>query len=152
MYINAAEYLEEIRSTRIAINNKRRELKACDHMIDISGISYDGDKVAISPRQDGLERKVIAHLEKCSELRAEIAEMLEWMHNRIDEAVNYINQIESDEQKDVLMLRYIEHHTWAEIMDIRECDDISGQCKLRNRAIASLQRVMEGAVSQNSSI
>lgn len=144
MYINAAEYLEEIRATRIAINNKTRELKTYDHMLEASGISYDTTNVSISPRQDGLERKAIAHLEKCAELRAEIAEMIEWMHKRIDEAVNYINQIESDDQKEVLMLRYIEHRSWSEVLDIRECDDIRNQYRLHQRAIDSLQQVIEG--------
>lgn len=144
MYINAAEYLEEIRATRISINNKNRALKAYDSMLEASGIAYDNTNITISPRQDGLERKALAHIEKCAELRAEIAEMIEWMHKRIDEAVNYINRIESDEQKEVLMLRYIEHMSWSEILDIRGCDELSSQYKLHKRAIMSLQHVLEG--------
>ena len=144
MYINAAEYLEEIRATRVSINNMNRELKAYDIILEASGISYDNTNISVSPRQDGLERKAMAHLEKCAELRAEITEKIEWMHKRIDEAVSYINRIDSEEQKEVLMFRYIEHMSWSEILDIRGCDELSSQYKLHKRAIMSLQHVLEG--------
>ena len=142
MYIDASEYLQEIRATRIAINNISRELKTLDYMIELSGMSYDLDTVQMSSRQDGLERKAIAHLEKCAELKADIAEKISWMHQRVDEAVNYISQIESYEQQEVLMLRYIEHRSWSEILDKRECDDIRSQYKLHERALNSLQIIL----------
>lgn len=142
MYIRAKTYLEEIRSTRRAIDNKVKELKEYDFMLEASGITYDNLNVTVSPRQDGLEKKAIAHIERCAELRADIAEMIEWMHKRIDEAVNYINQIESKEQQEVLILRYINCYNWAEIADIRDRSEESQQ-RLAGRGRKSLQAILD---------
>lgn len=142
MYIDAREYLEEIRTTRIAINNISRELKSLDYMIEAQGISYNPDVVQSSPRQDGLERKAIAHIEKCAEYRANIAEKVEWLHKQLDEAVMYINKIDSDDQREVLMLRYVEHKNWSEILEERNCDDIRSQYKLHERALKSFQIIL----------
>lgn len=146
MYIDAREYLEEIRTTRITINNIARELKTLDYMIEAPGISYNPDTVQNSPRQDGLERKAIAHLEKCKELKADIAEKALWMCQRIDEAVKYISMIDSTDQQEVLMLRYIEHKSWSEILIERDCDDIRNQYRLHERALESLQKILNNSM------
>lgn len=147
MYINAAEYLQEIRARRIEIHNKSRELKELEYMIGAVGINYDKDIITSSPRQDGLERKAIAHMEKSAKIREEIAENIRWMHERMDEAVNYISQIESDDQKEVLMLRYIECKTWSEILVERGCDDIRNQYRLHERALESFQKVINQSIA-----
>lgn len=146
MYIDAREYLEEIRTTRIAINNISRELKSLDYMIEAQGISYNPDVVQSSPRQDGLERKAIAHIEKCAEYRANMTEKMEWLHKQLNEAVMYINKIDSDDQREVLMLRYIEHKNWSEILEERNCDDIRSQYKLHERALKSFQMILNNMV------
>lgn len=146
MYIDAREYLEEIRTTRIAINNISRELKSLDYMIEAHGISYNPDVVQSSPRQDGLERKAIAHIEKCAEYRANMTEKMEWLHKQLNEAVMYINKIDSDDQREVLMLRYIEHKNWSEILEERNCDDIRSQYKLHERALKSFQMILNNTI------
>lgn len=146
MYIDAREYLEEIRTTRIAINNISRELKSLDYMIEAQGISYNPDVVQSSPRQDRLERKAIAHIEKCAEYRANMTEKMEWLHKQLNEAVMYINKIDSDDQREVLMLRYIEHKNWSEILEERNCDDIRSQYKLHERALKSFQMILNNTI------
>lgn len=146
MYIDAREYLEEIRTTRIAINNISRELKSLDYMIEAQGISYNPDVVQSSPRQDGLERKAIAHIEKCAEYRANMTEKMEWLHKQLNEAVMYINKIDSDDQREVLMLRYIEHKNWSEILEERNCDNIRSQYKLHERALKSFQMILNNTI------
>jgi hypothetical protein len=146
MYIDAREYLEEIRTTRIAINNISRELKSLDYMIEAQGISFNPDVVQSSPRQDGLERKAIAHIEKCAEYRANMTEKMEWLHKQLNEAVMYINKIDSDDQREVLMLRYIEHKNWSEILEERNCDDIRSQYKLHERALKSFQMILNNTI------
>lgn len=143
MYINASEYLQDIRSTRIEIQNCSRKLKELEHLVAISGISYDREIVSSTPRKDGLENKVINHLQECEEVREHIAELLVFIHHRIDEAVNYINMIDSEAQQEVLMLRYIEHKKWSEILEIRDCDSISGQHELHRKALESLQNILD---------
>lgn len=143
MYINAEEYLQEIRKLKIRIVNLRRELRMQDEILGASAIQYSPDRVQTSPRQDGLEMQVINNLEKKQEIESRIQSDIYKMMERMDEAVSIINQMESDEQKEVLMLRYIECRSWSEILDIRGCDDIRSQYKLHSRAIENLQKLLE---------
>lgn len=142
MYINAAEYLQEIRATNISIKNKQRALAALDNLIGASAIRYDLEKVSSSPKQDGMEMQAIRHLEEREKIQNAIEEQITFMHNRINEAVNFINELESEDQREVLMLRYIEQRSWADILDIRGCDDISGQYQLHKRAVGKLQDII----------
>ena len=142
MYMNAAEYLQEIRAANITLHNKRRELSILDTLIGASAIQYNPDRVQSSPRQDGLERQALMHLEKREKIQESIEQIIDFLHERIDEAVNYINELESEDQREVLMLRYIEQRSWADILDIRGCDDISGQYKLHKRALENLQQII----------
>jgi hypothetical protein len=144
MYIDAYYYLHEIRKAYKYIKAKQKALDQYDYMIDISCINYDRDKIQSSPRQDGLELKAIRHMEAVAAIKAEIAEKIEWQARRIDEATTLISQIESKEQREVLIMRYIENKTWAEILEARDCDNIGSQYELHKRAIASLQKVLDG--------
>ena len=83
-------------------------------------------------------------MEAVAAIKAEIAEKIEWQARRIDEATTLISQIESKEQREVLIMRYIENKTWAEILEARDCDNIGSQYELHKRAIASLQKVLDG--------
>ena len=143
MYINAAEYLQSIRAAHIEIENKKRAMKQYDYMLEASGISYDPDKISTSPRQDGLENKAIKHLEVVAELKAEIAETIAWRAKRIDEATDLISEMESEEQREVLMLRYIEQKSWSDILEIRGCDDIRNQYRLHERALKEFQELLD---------
>ena len=95
---------------------------------------------------------VINNIERRDRVKAELENQITVFVERQEQAVNYINKINSEEQKEVLTLRYIECLKWSEIMDIRECDDISSQCRLRDRAIASLQHIIEGDIHNRVSI
>lgn len=143
MYQEASSYLQSIRAAYITIENKKRALAQYDYMLETSGVSYDPDKVSVSPKQDGLEKKAIKHLETVAELRAEIAEAIAWRATRINEATTFISEMDSMEQQEVLMLRYIEQKSWSEILDIRGCDDISGQYQLHKRALAKFQEILD---------
>lgn len=143
MYNDAYQFLHEIREDFIYILNKSRELRSFDCMIGISGIDYNPDKVQSSPRQDALELKAIRHMEAIKELKADIAEAMERRAKRIDRATELISKMESREQQDVLIMRYIEHMNWSEILDKRDCDNISSQYELHKRALASFQHILD---------
>lgn len=140
---SAAAYMQEIRAAKINIQNLERALKVLDDMLDAKAITYNPDRITTSPRQDGLERLAMKHLEEQAEIKAEMQEKKTWMYKRINEAIDLINQMESEEQKEVLMLRYIEHRTWSDILDIRECDDIRAQYQLHKRALENLQKIID---------
>lgn len=142
MYVNAEEWLKEILSIKSAIDNKRTQLKVIQDEISVTSITYDIDKIKKSPKHDRLEKHILDNIEKRERLEekieSEITDMLEQQNN----AVDFINLLESRDQQEVLMLRYIEGRQWHEIMEIRKCDDLSGQYKLHNRAIESLQKLL----------
>lgn len=148
MYDNAYEFLHEIRADFIYIMNKSRELKCFDYMIDLSGINYNPDKVQSSPRQDGLELKAIRHMETIKEIKADIAEAMERRVKRIDHAMDLISKIESKEQQDVLIMRYIEHMNWSEILEARDCDNIGSQYELHKRALVSFGKLLDAERNQ----
>ncbi len=139
----AAEYLQEIRATRINIENKKRALKSLEYMIEPRAINYDPNQVQTSPRQDGLEVMAIKHLEKIDEIKAEINEKIAWMYRRVDEATDLISLIENEEQREVLILRYIKNLRWSTILEERGCDNISSQYDLHKRALASFQKILD---------
>ena len=143
MHINAAEYLQEIRSANISIKVKKQELAALDDLLGASAIQYDPDRVQSSPKQDGLERQALKHLEERDKIKKSIENKITFLHERIDEAVELINELDSEPQREVLMLRYIEQHSWSDILELRGCDDLSGQHKLHKRAVASLQKIID---------
>lgn len=143
MYNDAYQFLHKIREDFMFIVNKSRELKHYDYMIGISGINYDPDKVQTSSKQDGLELKAIRHMEAIKELKADIAEAMECRAKRIDRATDLISKMESREQQDVLIMRYIEHMNWSEILDKRNCDNIGSQYELHKRALASFQAILD---------
>jgi predicted site-specific integrase-resolvase len=142
MYINAAEWLQDIRATNIRIHNKQKQLTVLDNMLEAKAITYNPDRVSTTPRKDGLENLAIKHIEEREKLYAEIQKDITYMLRKMDEATDYISMIESEDQQEVLMLRYIECRSWSDIMTIRECDDISGQYKLHKRALDSLQKIL----------
>lgn len=142
MYIDAHQYLHEIREAHAYILSKQKALEQYDYMIGVSGINYDRELVQSSPRQDGLEMQAIRHLEKVGEIKLEIARKIEWRSRRIDEATDLIGQIESKEQRDVLIMRYIECRSWAEILEVRGCDSLGSQHDLHSRAVESFQNIL----------
>ena len=144
MYCNAKEYLDEIRDLKGDIDRLKKTLTQWENAVGASAINYSPDRVQTSPRQDKLEMDVINNLERRERVKARLEESITQFIERQEQAIYYINQIDSEEQKEVLTLRYIECLKWSEILDIKECDDISGQCRLRDRAIASLQKILEG--------
>jgi hypothetical protein len=142
MYQDAHHYLHEIREAYAFIKTAQKSIEQYDWMIDASAINYDRDRVQSSPRQDGLEMQAIRHMEAVAKLRAKMSEAIEWRTKRIDEATALISKIDSKDQRDVLIMRYIENKTWSDILEARGCDDLRSQYQLHNRAIESFQNVL----------
>lgn len=149
MYKDAHQYLHEIREAHAFILAKKKAIEQYDWMIDASGINYDRDKIQSSPRQDGLEMQAIRHMELVSSIRAQMTEKIAWRTRRIDEATDLISQIESKEQRDVLIMRYIDCMSWAEILEARGCDSLGSQHDLHNRAIESLQLILNKCITRS---
>lgn len=143
MYINAQEYLEDIRHKGREIQNLKRALSAIDKDLEASAINYDPNTIKTNvPRKDGLEELAFKHMERREKIINALETAITERVHAIENAIEYIKQIESDAQKEVLILRYIDSKSWPEIMEIRECDDLRSQYRLHERALESLQKVM----------
>ena len=140
--MDAKQYLEELRRIMTEKTMWEKELDRIDDMLGARAIQYQPDRVQTSPRQDGLENEAIRYAERREKIIHKLNETITELMEKQFEALTYIKQIESDDQREVLILRYIDGLKWWDIMQARRCDDISGQMKLRDRAVASLQKIM----------
>lgn len=142
--MEAAEYMEHIRGLKRNIDLIERELEAIDdEMITTPGISYDPNRVTSSPRQDKLEMQVIRLIEIKEELTAELLDLKQRYILDVHEAMGYIRQIKSEHQQDLLILRYINNLKWSDVLEERGNDNRTSQYDLKDRAMASLQEVLD---------
>lgn len=149
--MKADEYMEHIRGLKRNIEIIEKELDAIDdEMITTPGISYDSNRVTSSPRQDKLEMQVIRLIEIKEELTSELLDLKQRYILDVHEAMRYIRQIKSESQQDVLILRYINNKKWWDILKERGYENRSSQDELKNRALASLQEVLDkgGSISE----
>ena len=143
MYESAEDYMESIRALKSSIENKLTQLSVLQETISLTSANYDIERIRSSQKHDKLEQKVLENIEKRESLQRKIEDELTEMVERQDTAVDIINMLESEEQKKVLMLRYIKGKDWWEIMLERGRDDLSGQYKLHKRALDSLQKLLD---------
>ena len=149
--MKAIDYMEHIRSLKRNIEMIEKELDAIDdEMITTPGISYDSNRVTSSPRKDKLEMQVIRLIEIKEELTSELLDLKQRYILDVHEAMRYIRQIKSESQQDVLILRYINNKKWWDILKERGYENRSSQDELKNRALASLQEVLDkgGSISE----
>lgn len=138
--MDAGSYMEHIRRIRRDIDLLDMELDSIDNeMISIPAQQYNADKVRTSPRQDKLEKQVIRLVECKEEITAEILKLKKEYIEKVHEAMGLIRAIESREQQEILILRYINNKKWWDILRIKECDSLSSQQRLRDRALDALQ-------------
>lgn len=142
--MEAVELLNGLRQKMLQLQSLEAEFKSLDEDIPgVRAIQYDPDKVQSSPEQDGLERMVIDYVNKKDEIKVKILRLsIEVLQERY-EAIFYINHIESTDQREVLRLRYIKCLAWWDILKTRGCDDLRSQMRLRDRAIESLQKIID---------
>lgn len=142
--MKAYDYLEKIR-------HLKRDITIIEIELDIivretfspPAIQYDKEKIQTVPSKDSLEKAVIDHLERTDRLSKKLIELKNRYLEEQDEALKYIRQIDSDEQQEVLILRYICNKKWDEILRYRGCDDIRNQYRLHERALESLQYIID---------
>ena len=135
--------MNSISAIRTSISNKRCELKELKEAISITSSQYDIEKIKTSAKRDKLEQSILDNVLKREALERRIEEEITEMLLRQDTAVSLINMIDSEEQKDVLMKRYIEGQTWWDIMELRGRDDLRSQYRLHQRALDSLQQIID---------
>lgn len=141
--MDAKEYLNEIRRKMKRKAMWEDQLDRIDDLIGTKAIQYTPDKVQSSPKKDGLENEAINHLERREEIIEKINTLITEIITAQAEALEYIGQIESDDQREVLILRYVECKQWWDIADQRDRRDISSQMELRDRGLVSLQKILD---------
>lgn len=142
--MKAKKYLENLRFMMKEKAMWEAELENIDEMmVSAPAIRYDSEKIISSPRKDGLEMLAINHIERRGAIINEINELITELIEKQKEALRFIKLIESDDQREILILYYINALSWREIMDIRNRSDLAGQMQLRDRAIKTLQKIFD---------
>lgn len=143
--MDARELLEDVKRSVWAVRNIQKTIDEMDELIAASGISYDRDKISSSPRKDGLEMTAINHLEKIEEAKRDLIEATAKMASLKKTALLYISQLNSEEQREILRMRYLDGMKWWEILEVKQCDNMSGQYQLRDRAVVELQKIIDNS-------
>lgn len=142
--MKAKKYLENLRFMMKEKAMWEAELENIDEMmVSAPAIQYESEKITSSPRKDGLEMLAINHIERRGAIINEINELITELIEKQKEALRFIKLIESDDQREILILYYINALSWREIMDIRNRSDLAGQMQLRDRAIKTLQKIFD---------
>ncbi len=141
--MDAQDYLESIRSVKRNIELIEYELDHLDkEAYSIPGINYERDKVTSSPSKDGIEQMVIRHLEDVEKLTQTLLEEKQKYMTMMDDALKLIRMLPSVEQQEILIFRYVENRKWWDILRLRDCDSLSSQMRLKDRAIDSFQELL----------
>lgn len=141
--MDAKEYLDRIRMMMREKELWERELNKVDEMLKPSAIRYDGDRITSTPSKDGLEKLAIKHMKRREKVIRKMNENISELIVARSEALSYIRQIKSYDQQEILILRYLDNLPWWTINQIRRTNDESSQFKLRDRAIESLQKILD---------
>lgn len=146
MYVDAKEFLEDIRRKGKDIQNYKKALSAIDKDLEASAINYDPNTIKTNvPRKDGLEELAFKHLEKRDRIIRALERAITERAEAIEMAVAYINKIEQPKQREILIWYYIEGKEWSEIFKIREdagLYDAGAAFELRARGVDSLNKIM----------
>lgn len=141
--MDARTYLNYIRQMMLEKEMWERHLEKIDEMISTPAIQYDSIKITSTPSKDSLEKLAIKHMERCEKIIAKINELVSELLEKQYEALTYIRKIESNDQQEVLILYYIDALSWREVANARGVDDVTAQMHLRDRAIESLQKILD---------
>ena len=141
--MDAKDLLEDVKKSLWAIQNMKRTVNELDELIGISGINYDVERISSSPKKDGLEQMALEHFGQVEAVKKELLKMTAHYAEVKKIALYFITQLESEEQREILKLRYLEGHKWWEILEMKNCDNLPGQMRLRDRAIESLQEIID---------
>ena len=143
--MDARELLEDVKRSVWAVRNIQKTIDDLDALIGASGISYDRDKISSSPRKDGLEIAAIHHLEEVEKAKKDLIRATAEMASLKKTALLYIAQLDSEEQREILRMRYLDGMKWWQILEAKNADSLSGQTRLRDRAVEELQRIIDNA-------
>lgn len=142
--MKAFDYLEHIRQLKREMSVIETELDIIEReTFSTPAIQYDKEKINTTPSKDMLENMVIEHIRRTEGLTKELLELKNEYISCMDEALRYIRKMDSDDQQEVLILRYINNKKWEEILRYRGCDDIRNQYRLHERALESLQNILD---------
>lgn len=146
MYIDAKEYLEDIRKKGNEIKSLKKALSAIDKDLEASAINYTPDRIHSNvPRKDGLEEMAFKYMERRERIVRALEEAITERSEAIQNAIEYIKLIEEPKQREMLIWYYIEGKEWSEIFKIREESGIyeaRGAIALKDRGVDSLNKIM----------
>lgn len=113
IYLQAKEYLNQAYRLNELIRSNELEIKDLEELKDsLGGIDYSKDRVQTSPSGDAGYTKIVHAI---ADLESAIKENLEKMLRLKLEIRTVINEVQDNEQKVVLKLRYLNFMIWDDV-------------------------------------
>lgn len=110
--MEAKEYLKQLESLNVKINNKKKELDELRQLAQSTGgFDYSAERVQTSPTSDILEKKVLKYVYLEQEINTEIDQFIDLKHKIINE----IHTLTNNTYIKVLFMRYVEFKKLKEI-------------------------------------
>ena len=131
----ARSYLQRIRNINFRIQQLEEEEKLIDRSI-LKAQTYDKDLVQTSPRADGLENTVIKYIGEWESMVKETIEKKQELMEIRKQALNIMQYIVSDKQRELLHYRYIQCTDWETIAD-KLGIEVNSAYRLHKRAVMS---------------
>ena len=131
------EYLGQIRVIDKEVYFKLKEREEFKRSRKaIQAVDYSKDLIQSTP-ENKIENAVIKLEEFAREISEKINEMVKLKIN----ISKQIDQLENVDERAVLRLRYVEHHTWDEVAEEMHFH-VTHVHKIHNRALKSLEKVI----------
>lgn len=139
--MNAKEFLQQVRTIDIIIDNKREEIRKLRSMIEISAVKYEGCKTQSSGNHDKTANIICRIVDLENEINIEIEKLL----NAKQEIMNVIDKINDPEMIDLLYRRYIHFEKWEKIA-YKMNYSLRGIYKLHGRALQEIEKKLKCAL------
>lgn len=134
--ITAKEYLQQVRTKDMILENLKREKNGIKEMMySIGGGGMGGERVQTSRNYDRIGI-LYGHLdEKEKEIDSKIIELIEFKMKVTEE----INSLNDSRYINLLYMRYIQYSTWTEIAVEMKCTD-RYVLKLHKQALTAFEK------------
>lgn len=137
--MGSKEYLQQVKRLDDIVNAKLEQIEALRSIATKITTDYSGDvKVQSSPQNDKLE-KIVA---KIADLETELNRNIDKLVDLKAEIMERIDEVENNDYRLLLTLRYLNFKTWQDIADLMHYD-VTWIYELHRRALIEFDERMD---------
>lgn len=128
------EYLKQYADIKIMIKIKRREISMLLHTLELAATDYTKERVQSSPSD-----RMAAVVAKAADMQAELEGDIDRLIELQKEIVEVIEMLSDSRHREVLILRYVESMSYAEIANMMNYDP-SWVWRMHEEALKEIDR------------